>query len=271
MTSILSLQEINSLNEFTAFIESHLAAGTGGFLYRGCGKSSHKLTPSLFRHPIKTNVAEFFDLEKKLIGRFKQRSIPYQNRELKGEWEYVFFMQHFGVPTRLLDWTENPFLALFFALTSAIQENRKYQDDAALWVLNPSTWNQKVLQHIGFDKDILSVDESVLDPYKPNMDGEPNIALMPSEPVAIYGIHNRPRIIAQRGVFTIFGKNTNPMEDMYINLDFPQGSLTKLILPKDKIESLLSSVISIGITDSVVFPDLEGLAREIKRFFGYRI
>jgi hypothetical protein len=54
-----------------------------------------------------------------LVMRFRQRTIPLHSRDLSDEWDALFFMQHYGVPTRLLDWTENPFIAFYFAVMSA--------------------------------------------------------------------------------------------------------------------------------------------------------
>ena len=57
--------------------------------------------------------------ESGIIDRFKERCIPHLDRQLVGDWEYLFLMQHHGVLTRLLDWSENPFFALYFAIESA--------------------------------------------------------------------------------------------------------------------------------------------------------
>ncbi len=217
------------------------------------------------------DINELLALEAQLIGRFKQRCMPYQSRELRDDWEYVFFMQHFGVPTRLLDWTENPYIGLYFALTSAYQNAGVYKRDAAIWILDPIAWNRKALEHIGFTGEILSSGDPRLESYKPSTDSSVVNTIMPSYPVAIYGTHNSPRIVAQRGVFTISGKSTNSIEDIYITNDFPQDSLIKVVVPAKYIKPLLVSMISIGITDSVVFPDLDGLAKETKRFFGFNI
>src|SRR5207248_677655 len=84
--------------------------------FRGNGRNQFKLVPTLYRHPNKKSEGELRKLERELMARFRQRSIPYHSRDLRDDWDALFFMQHYGVPTRLLDWTENPLVALHFAL-----------------------------------------------------------------------------------------------------------------------------------------------------------
>src|SRR5713101_3917086 len=104
-----------SVPEFLKFVESIQRKVGYSIWYRGCGRGSLKLVPSLYRHPSKKKSDEFADLERQLMTRFRQRSIPYLSRDLREDWEALFFMQHYGLPTRLLDWTENPLIALHFA------------------------------------------------------------------------------------------------------------------------------------------------------------
>ena len=176
-------------------------------------------------------------------------------------------MQHFGVPTRLLDWTENPFIGLYFALTAAVNPvgGGDPAADAALWVLDPKLWNQHALQHMSYKGGPLSIFDDLLKGYGPRQLYDP----MPAHPVAIYGVHNSPRIVAQRGAFTIFGKNNDAMELMYDRGSFPVGSLLKISIPKDQIRNLTQSVFNIGYTAAVLFPDLDGLASEIKHHYGF--
>ncbi len=58
----------------------------------------------------------------------------------KLKWEWYFLMQHYGAPTRLLDWTGNPLVALYFAIVD--QEVHGKNRDAAVWVFDPWEWNK---------------------------------------------------------------------------------------------------------------------------------
>jgi FRG domain len=263
MTTKLNSPEVNTLTEFTKLIEERLAASNGILWHRGCADfDNHRLSPGLYRHPAATGIKELLELEVKMLSHFKQRSIPFVDSPLRHAWECLFFMQHFEIPTRLLDWTENPFIALYFALTSKVPDS-----DSAIWMLDPIAWNRKSLDYMDFKEDILSVDDTRLDYLKPGA----GYGTMNADPLAIYGYHNSARIVAQRGVFTIFGKDTGPMEKIYGEKDYPEDCLLKVRLPKDKKADLLSSLFKMGFTHSVVFPDLEGLARETKHFFGFTV
>lgn len=116
----------------------------------GCGKSSYELLPGLYRHRDHKKTEDFVTLEEQLSVRFRQRSLPLVPRQLGDEWDLLFFLQHYGVPTRLLDWTENPFIGFFFAVTSGEFKTRQrrgragertltFKTDAAVWVLDPES------------------------------------------------------------------------------------------------------------------------------------
>ena len=90
-------------------------------------------------------------------------------------------------------------------------------------------------------------------------------------PIALYGSHNSQRIVAQRGVFVCFGKDTRPMEVMYEREHFPGDCLMKVVVRKGRLPHMHEALRRHGITDSVAFPDLDGLAREIKREFSFEV
>jgi hypothetical protein len=266
----ISEQRPTSLPEYLEYVELRQRKAGHSLWYRGCGLATHELRPSLYRHRKATTPEQLATLERELMTRFRQRSIPYHSRSLSEDWDALFFMQHYKIPTRLLDWTENPFIALHFALMDAPSTRTKsgnltYESDAAVWILDPVVWNQHALRHQSFKGAILTPDDEALKGYRP----APAFEGMRNHPVALYGAHNSGRIVAQQGAFTIFGRETTPMEDLAANDAYPEGSLVKVTLTKSRIKRMRASLLNHGISEAVVFPDLEGLAREIKRTFGF--
>lgn len=231
--------------------------------FRGAGDIKHKLVPTLYRHPKVKTQSGLEDLQRQLMNRFRQRSIPHHNRNLNDDWEAFFFMQHYGVPTRLLDWTENSLTALHFALMAA--RSRRAKHAAAVWVLDPVTWNETALKHMSYKGGPLTAGDDPLNGYAPRATGK----AMSNFPVAIYGAHNSPRIVAQQGAFTIFGSSRNAMAGLIETGDFPKAALSCIVIRAPRIASMRDSILRQGITETVVFPDLEGLARETKRHFGF--
>lgn len=270
MANTLRIEHVETLLQYTQLVES-LMADEKPLWYRGVDKASRKLVPSLFRHPTITEADDLVRLERDIIQRFRERSIPYQDTPvlLEDEWSLLFLMQHFGVPTRLLDWTENPFIGLYFAVTSAQVDRATGQtaEAAAVWVFRPKPWNQQALADTGYDGGVLSVGAKQLEPYEPSSESE----YMRVFPVAMYGLHNSARIVAQRGVFTIFGKSTEAMDQQYETNDYSADSIVKVEVPEAAVYPLREQLLSIGITDSVVYPDLMGLAKELKRFFEFEL
>ena len=97
--------------------------------WRGHADSSWDLTPGIFRKEYKDNKGQ----EHNMINYFMHRAAPrYARLPEKDDYSgWLFLMQHYGIPTRLLDWTESPLLALYFAVT-----DEKYSNSSgAVWGL----------------------------------------------------------------------------------------------------------------------------------------
>lgn len=244
--------------------------------YRGIGNATYKLLPSLFRHRSRTGKKAMAELEGELNETFRMRSFPYTEafKWADQTWDQLFFMQHYRVPTRLLDWSGSPLVSLHFALTSGeVLDNGKPKTDAAVWVLDPIAWNKAVFRDTGFEGGILSPRDTRLSRYSTQ---EVYQSPMNIPPVALRGAHNSARIVAQQGYFTIFGPESTPMEDIYLNQKsdsgdriFPDHCLVKFVIPKGSISDLKSEMFSLGISETVIYPDLEGLAFELKRTFEF--
>lgn len=266
----LRIVEVTSLRDYTELVQE-LMGGDTQLWFRGAGQASNLLTPGLYRHPTESDPARLIELETKIIQRFRERSIPYEDRPFVRDeaWEYLFLMQHYGVPTRLLDWTENPFIALYFAVTGARIDptSHRASEPACVWILNPGPWNATSLADISFPPNILSIPDRALESYEPRGDA----SYMRNTPVAMYGLHNSARIVAQRGVFTIFGQSAEPMSAVYEQGTYSADTLVQAIFPEDAVYRLKTGLFAIGISDSVVFPDLAGLALDVKRHFGFLV
>jgi hypothetical protein len=282
---------IDSLSSFTKQVETLLTKAMAGYTggtyegnwYRGVGAAnSHTLTPTLYRHPTERDITKLIVLERRMMEDFERQNVLHTASSATAvshnDLRTLFYMQHYQVPTRLLDWSSNPFISLYFALSSARVDltTGLFVEDAAVWVLDPVAWNRVALSHSSHGDNGPLSDSTAASNYGPrkvfNGALEPAaLTTMNERPASILGVSNNARMFAQRGVFTIFGKDLTPMELQFDTNKFPPGSLTKIIIEKERIEELLSLLLRIGYTDSVSYPDLHGLAMEIKRSRGFRV
>lgn len=235
--------------------------------YRGVSKESYDLIPTLARIPRRKTEEELDGIEKGIATAFAQRSPPFVEKDLSGEWRNLFFMQHYGIPTRLLDWSESPFVGLYFALANVERSKTGIvRNDVALWMCDPVKWNSVALSHISYKGGILDETCDEIKAYSPDL----NLDQRATTPVMIYGTHNSSRIVAQRGVFALFGKGMKSMQTTFEEGDFENDTLKKIRIKKSSVDEILDSLVKKGFTESTIFPDLFGLSLEIKRRFGYR-
>jgi hypothetical protein len=215
--------------------------------FRGHGDASWSLVPGVFRQPYASVREDRFRHE------FVLRAQPYL-REVTAlpasDWDWYFLMQHYGVPTRLLDWTQSALVALYFAVQPASQ-----RADGCVWVLDPHAVNSR-LAKTGTFVPIFS--DRAARPYLSSLWSKHSKRL-PERPIAIDPPMNSHRISAQRGRFTVHGLSRialdaiRNMQDALLRIDVIASS-------KDRIRRQLMSA---GVTESVLFPGLSGLSNEI--------
>lgn len=267
---------VKSIASVSAFLAELDAVGYVGtkLWYRGAGDATYPLTPSLFRHKAAKTQSAYKKLELDLNETFDMRSLPYaESRQwAQDEWERLFFMQHYRVPTRLLDWSGSPLVSLHFAVTSSkLDKAGSATTDAAIWVLDPGRWNDAAYADTGFPGGVLSAKDSWLKRYSPS---EVYTSTSSLPPVAMRGVHNSARIVAQQGYFTVFGPQAEPMEKTFGWVKdgafvFPSNCLRKFVIPRASVTKVRDEIFSLGISESTIYPDLEGLATELKRTFGF--
>jgi len=210
--------------------------------------------------------------EKNLFARFQTQAGELLPKGL-GSWEILSAMQHYGVPTRILDWTDSLFVALYFAVE--YEDEKKVRETVGdyspcIWLLNPFALNRKALgltkKAIIFDQ----VDRLPENAYKvfleqkdaiEDKDAAKSGAWPPALPVATAPIWAHPRALRQHGFFTIHGTKTEPFEVQAEDL------VKKIQIPVSLYDPLRDLLQEAGVDHYSLFPDLEGLARKLRRWY----
>lgn len=108
--------------------------------FRGHSKVHDELTPSIFRKKYENEIYRFFrpEVEISVIESFKRQAPALKSNLPKNEdhISWLFLMQHYGAPTRLLDWTKSVLVGLYFAV------NNYHSEDGELWALYPEALNE---------------------------------------------------------------------------------------------------------------------------------
>lgn len=255
---------VGSVKDFAALMVEATRGGNRRW-FRGTRDCTYQLVPSLYRHPKIKSPDCLIDLEWELLSQFRHEAPPFAGKLPAEHLELLFLMQHYGIPTRLLDWTENPFIALFFALENARQERPGEEKEATVWLLDPIRLNTIAYSNIENSNRVYGAYARELGGYQPSQDSKRVSMLLP---LAIHGVRNSQRIVAQRGSFTIFGRDTTAI-DQSPKLSGPEGVIKQVRVAAGAKKEMFEDLFNIGVADSVVYPDLDGLGREIRNRRGF--
>lgn len=228
-----------------------------GLWWRGQLDANWELIPSAHRN--KDKLYESGSLIKFMTMAATRQSGIVPNAEDYAGW--LSLARHHGLPTRLLDWSESPLIALWFATANFDQKKK----DAKLYSLNGFKLNMdqaKLPYHVvgASERGQEMCMRAFLHPEQ--IDDEnwkyPDFA----EKISAMTIqHTHSRMMTQFSGFTIHD-TTNPLNQLPGKADF----LREYIIPHEVVLKIHGQLHEIGIRESIVYPDLDHLAHELSHY-----
>ena len=217
--------------------------------YRGQANSEWEIIPSIQRFERVSSEQVLCHSFYHGASQISSSPIPKHSYD-----QWISLMQHYGLPTRLLDWSYSPLVALYFALDNC---DRYTDNDASITVLVPEFLNNVQ----GFDSFIYPIDSQtalkMLEPafYESSM--------ISGKILACFSTSNDLRQYAQRAGFTIHDSSKNIREIC------DDKSLNTIIIPKSRKEYFRKLLYSFGIREEFLFPDISHVAKQaMKRHLG---
>jgi hypothetical protein len=228
--------------------------------FRGHRVASWGLRPGWYRNvPAGTGVGEEWYTEPNLLSEVKFRAprhIASIGPMPTSDWEWWYYMQHYGLPTRLLDWTESSLTALYFA----VRDLKDGDPPAAVWMVNPWWINKQTTGNF----DIPYSGDPFLLPWLPDAGCTHTL---PKVPVAMKPIHANPRIAVQHGLFTIHGAEADGLDRLQYCKNDCGPQMEKIEIPSALVSDLKRQLLISGVSETAVYNDLDGLCREVKDWF----
>jgi len=236
------------INEFkdTIDIVSQIASQTGNrdLWWRGQCNYDWGLVPGIYRAEV-LGKESFLNLRFRAGAKVRHNACPDHDNLI----EWLFLAQHYGLPTRLLDWTNSLLIGLYFA----VEDERFADSDGSLYCLQPSLLNKNEVS-----RDWLFLGHSP-EPKKSASDAFKPFRKETTSIVSVLPNQFDLRHITQQTTFTIHGR-----PDLLESLKFNDPCLFKIKVKKESKPSLQGNLRVFGITMSNLFPDLEHLAADLK-------
>ena len=191
---------------------------SGVVWYRGHGSKAFELKPKLHRKG-NDDLQHEASFCHNFLVHYKSAS-----KRINNAWELYGLMQHHGLPTRLLDWSKSPLIALYFALEQHEKENNK-NTVPCVWCIDPYQLNfhsieralvvcpdEMNLREGAIENGMINLDDYLPVPLNPlRIDGLP-----PKKPIAIESSYSHARITSQQGCFTLHGSVSSSIDKFFL-------------------------------------------------------
>lgn len=233
-----------------------------------------RLRPILYRPPKGRSLKPIPDLlkiEDTLFEAFQRCNPQLSDGPIEDDFDGYLLMQHHGGPSRLLDWSDGSLMALHFAL----RNKRDDLSDSIVYVLDPyrlmDTLNtlpetvqtqKRWEEHIKAHPDDAGEDES--DVYLPSSNGDERPFDLPRVPLVLQFPFISRRVAAQRSQFIALGADPSWLSDHAAEVDSP---IRRITIDGTRTRAIRSELRECGVTESVIFPDLDGLGRELDQLW----
>jgi hypothetical protein len=234
---------ISNISELSFQAEALFNSTRTRWWFRGHQSLSYKLLPKVRRGYSREE-------ERYLFYYFYPRaSLRHQkcpaDDDLAG---WLALMQHYGLPTRLLDWTWSPMVAAFFATQNARADSSQ---DACIWAIEPSFLNESQ----GLERLYPPLNADMIRPFlDPARYGD---ATEPEKVVAATPIEADLRMLLQQGAFTVHS-STQELSC----LDGSDRWLQQILIPGECKLNIAKELAILGVRSADLFPDLDNLAKE---------
>ena len=228
------------------------------FVYRGLADASWRgLETSLMRMK-----GDYHKLEGPLLRSFRKYAEP-GSLPPGSIWTLLSVAQHHGLPTRLLDWTVSPKVAVHFATA----EEEHYDKDGVIWCVNVSEAHallpHELLAILAKEYAFLfSVEMLAEIATLPEFDslGGPEGFVLFFEPPSLDA-----RIVNQWGIMSVMPGHTLTLGDF---LAQHPSMFHRVIIPKEVKWEIRDMLDQDNVTERMLFPGLDGLSRWLKRYYG---
>lgn len=237
--------------------KSDLERFRSNFAYRGLPDVNYNLKTSLIRLG-----GEFDSLEYHLLRNFRRYS-QLEGADLTfSEWKWMTLGQHHGLPTRLLDWSHSPFVALHFATASTHEFDR----DGIIWCVDYVECHRRlprklrsILAAAGANVFTVGMLEQVTtDLRKFDALSREQFAVF-FEPPSLDG-----RIVNQFALFSVMPSASATIDEW---LRFRPSLYRRIVIPKEIKWEIRDKLDQANITERVLFPGLDGLAKWLARHY----